>query len=613
MKQPAEVVNIAHTLQRLGVRNVMRVAIYRALLATGWRPRPLEKPCPPGPIFGHGNPEHLPAPAEQRLFGWYAHLVEELPDWHADPFEPAFRMDSTQDWSASLAALEGGDPKLYWEMSRFYWVPQFALAAREGDSAVEARLDAWLVDWIRCNPPHQGINWACGQEAAIRVMNLTLAAVILDSWRSPSSALIWLIEAHVHRIAPTLFYALGQDNNHGSAEACALYLAGTWGRHWGMPGARSLARRGRRWLANRALRLIQSDGSPTQYSVTYHRANLETLALAELWAQRTGAPSLPERARARAALGARWLHRLVDAASGDAPNLGANDGSHLFSVPRRPYRDFRPTVALAAWVFEGARAWPEQTDARFAALNINPGQARVWAAPESANNDAGGLHVLRKGKALAVLRYPRFRFRPSQADVLHLDLWANGQNVLRDAGTYSYNTTAEWMDYFGGVAGHNTVQFDGRDQMPRLSRFLFGGWLRTERLYPLNDDGVQVTGGASYRDAQDARHCRRVTLSDSALQVQDDVEGFVRSAVLRWRLLPGDWSLSASPSAADRAFELTGPDGLRMRLKSSVPIVRCVLTQGWESRYYLQKTPVPVVELEIGTPGSMTSYMTWPA
>lgn len=49
---------------------------------------------------------------------------------------------------------------------------------------------------------------------------------------------------------------------------------------------------------------------------------------------------------------------------------------------------------------------------------------------------------------MAMLRYPRFRFRPSQADALHLDLWLEGRNLLRDAGTYSYNTESAWLSYF---------------------------------------------------------------------------------------------------------------------------------------------------------------------
>jgi hypothetical protein len=36
------------------------------------------------------------------------------------------------------------------------------------------------------------------------------------------------------------------------------------------------------------------------------------------------------------------------------------------------------------------------------------------------------------------------------------------------------------LNYFAGTASHNTIQFDDRDQMPRVSRFLFGDWLKPD-------------------------------------------------------------------------------------------------------------------------------------
>ena len=56
--------------------------------------------------------------------------------------------------------------------------------------------------------------------------------------------------------------------------------------------------------------------------------------------------------------------------------------------------------------------------------------------PVSLMAEDGGFAMLRQEKVLAMLRYPRFRFRPSQADVLHLDLWIGAENILRDGGSF---------------------------------------------------------------------------------------------------------------------------------------------------------------------------------
>src|SRR5690606_13722194 len=137
--------------------------------------------------------------------------------------------------------------------------------------------------------------------------------------------------------------------------------------------------------------------------------------------------------------------------------------------------------------------------------------------------DDGGYHVLRAGNKTAVLRYPRFRFRPSQADALHLDLWHAGRNLLRDAGTFSYNTSdANW---FAGTAAHNTVTFNDRDQMPRLGRFLFTDWLVAEAVECVSKRDAVETAAAAYTDRWGARHHRRVQLSPHELICTDTISG----------------------------------------------------------------------------------------
>jgi hypothetical protein len=153
-----------------------------------------------------------------------------------------------------------------------------------------------------------------------------------------------------------------------------------------------------------------------------------------------------------------------------------------------------------------------------------------------------------------------------------------------------------------GVRGHSTVQFDGREPMPRLGRFLWGAWLETADLAPPRESAAAVSVAASYRDWRGARHARRVTLGDQELIVEDTVTGFAKSAVLRWRLRPGAWQLDGC-TVADGA--------VRLAVTADVPVVRCALVEGWESRFYLRRTPLPVLEVEIATAGRLTTRCTW--
>ena len=50
-----------------------------------------------------------------------------------------------------------------------------------------------------------------------------------------------------------------------------------------------------------------------------------------------------------------------------------------------------------------------------------------------------------------------------------------------------------------------------------------------------------------------------------------------------------------------------------LTVQASVPIARCEVVEAWESRHYLEKTPVSVLEVEIHQPGTLTTQHRWAA
>ncbi len=604
------------TAWALGLPSIARVLAYRVGVRTGLNPvRRLRAAVPLGDFFRAVEPGMPPVTVPPVsawvdgacLFGrWDIAFGDGPPDWLANPLTgQRFPESERVWWQIPDFDPRVGDIKLIWELSRMDWVLALAQRVREGDTAALSRLNIWLADWCRNNPPYHGPNWKCGQEASIRVMHLAMAALILGQTRQAEPALRDLIHLHLQRIAPTLSYAMGQDNNHGTSEAAAMFVGGSWLQALGAPKGARWASQGRRWLEDRAARLIAQDGSFSQYSLNYHRVMLDTFSMAEVWRRHLGLPAFSVRWMGRALAATQWLHAMVDPLSGDGPNVGANDGARLLPLTDTSYRDFRPSLQLAMVLFAGRRALgaPGAWDHALSWLGL-VAPAEVAAPAGSYQSDKGGFAILRRGAGMAMLRYPRFRFRPSQADALHLDLSLGGDNLLRDAGTYSYNTEAVWMDYFGGTAGHNTVQFDGRDQMPKLSRFLWGNWLRTSSTEGLLENAADVHFSAAYRDAQGACHRRRVFLGEGHLRVEDEVAGFRQRAVLRWRLAPGHWTREG--------IRLTNGAHTLM-VQGSMPIIRCEITEGWESRHYLEKTPVPVLEVEIEKAGTLTTDYQWAA
>ncbi|WP_338446754.1 heparinase II/III-family protein [Pelagerythrobacter marensis] len=598
------------TYLALGPANLARVAGYRAGLRSRLHPvLRVRSNSPDGPFFARPVPASSSLLArrlwqEEALYFGYHHLpCENPPDWYANPFGSGSRAEQAAHWS-QIGDFESGvgDIKTVWEASRFDWLVAMAQRAASGEGAELDRLNAWLADWLAANPPYLGANWKCGQEASIRVMHLALAAVVTGQAQSPERALLDLVQIHLARIAPTIGYAIGQQNNHGTSEAAALFIGGTWLAAQGEQVGERWARIGRKWLEERARTLIMQDGTFSQYSVVYHRLMLDTFSFAESWRRVMGLESFSVEFRERLCAAAWWLRQLTDPESGDAPNLGANDGARILALTDAHYRDFRPSLQWACALFcEKAALASGPWDQQLAWLGIALPPARL-DEPKSQSFDEGGLHILRCGKARAFLRYPRFRFRPSQSDLLHVDFWLGQENILRDGGTYSYNSGWDDIRYFSGVESHNTAQFEGRDQMPRLGRFLFGGWPRGEDVELIATTGGVVHARAGYRDYLGARHVRSLELGPNALICRDELSPDGADVVIRWRLHPGEWRLDGRRVTGRRCT---------IEVESATSPMDLRLVEGMESRFYLHKTPLPVLEIHLVTPALVTTRLSF--
>lgn len=618
------------TALRLGVSNVARVLYYRICKHAGiyrWL-LPARKATPLGlrvdSLLGSAQ---SPIPWADRsvlaeadgllqgtvnYFSRHAQCVGNPPDWFLNPFQnkrhpqPALHWSEIADFSPKV-----GEIKAIWEISRFNWATVFARAWRiSGDANYLAAMQLWLEEWWRCNPPNTGPNWMCGQEASIRLINTLLAMRLAGLGLNSGVGLIGFVQAHCRRVDLTTSYAIAQDNNHATSEAVALFVGGTWlGRH----GEGEARRRGQRWakrgrklLDGRVRRLVLPDGSFSQHSLTYHRVLLDTLSVAENWRRYVEEAPFTKDFYKRAAAATRWLGAMIDPVSGDGPNLGANDGALPFRLDNSAYRDFRPCLQLASLIFLGATAlksgpWDESAGW----LDIPAeGNARPWQDDLSSAVFAEGGYVVIRNRtgAWVLLRAPTARFRPAHADALHLDLWWKGRNLLRDGGSFTYADGDVVAAALTSPLGHNTPQFDGHDQMPRLGRFLYGDWVRVLGEPAITSSAEGHSWGGSYTDVWGAQHKRTVTLRPDALSVVDQVNGFSRNAVLRWRLAPGNWSQNETGCSSDMG---------RIRVESSVPIRRMSLESGWESRHYLEKSAVPVLEVEIDqSPAALTTTVT---
>lgn len=600
------------TVFSLGIGSVLQVIVYRMLKKLGyyeWR-TPVRAVAEdgdllgqPGTSFSKSQSSAAVEAADQAIsgrnaiFGGKSYRIGSPPAWKKNPINGRASLLSDQHWSriADFDA-EFGDIKLVWELSRFQWLLLFARAyLQSGDTKyIDAAIE-WAADWLRHNPVNCGPNWMCGQETSIRLIHVLLAERLLSSSAAKSKLLEILVDSHCDRISATTRYATAQKNNHIISEAAGLIIGGSWLEKYASEAATS--KKGLEWrqlgyriLEKSITRLVMEDGSFAQYSIVYHRLLLDTLSILEWWRDRAGLPEFSKRFYVRAGKATHWLYSFVDESNGDAPNIGGNDSALVYSLCDSGRRDFRPTVQLAGHLFcgedfYGLGPWNEPIET----LGIASENPR-FSHPDSNHFPDGGFSIIRSrfDSSRMYCRFPNFRFRPSQSDALHVDLWHDGVNILRDGGTYSYAATEEELGYFMGVSSHNTCQFDDRDQMPKLGRFLYGSWLKADRV-ALTCDGDRQLWQAGYTDRWRCTHERTVESTENTWIVTDKVDGPFKNVTLRWRLCPeAQWRLRDGGVDSDVASINVSSDSESSELAMKVET---------ESRIYFEKRPISVLTI----------------
>ncbi len=556
-------------LPKLGLGNVLYVFFYRLRLKSGYfvRKNPVVECRAGGAVFSVGvRAEDFPSAWRKPLldqanrilggslpyFSFHWLEQENPPDWFRNPFNGKVLKDPGRHWS-EIPDFSGGpgDIKCIWEASRFPWLGILARAhVVSGDPVYLETLNEWLDDWISKNPLNQGPHWKCGQETSFRLLALLNAATILGQAEEPSEKLVELLGHHLKKISSNIRYAFAQRNNHATSEAAALYIGGNWLLR--VSGAdrkrnRGYARKGRRALEQLLRKLTYEDGSFSQHSIVYHRLLLDTLNLILYWNARLRLLRFSEAFYAQCNRVKEWLYALVDE-SGDAPNLGPNDGTMLLANHSCGYRDFRPSLQMASMLLKNLPAFQEGSynEALYwSGIKLVEKQAEPFA--KDSRVFPSGYVVMSGADSWAMLRFPNFRFRPSHNDALHFDLWGGGNNLLFDAGSYSYNPPPESrIPDLKSVHSHNTLSFDGREQMPRLGRFLMAKWLKPIKVGEISRKSQQAgSWEGSYRDAAGNIHAREVTWSRNTWVLRDRFSGTAEKVELGFNFQEGDYTLDS--------------------------------------------------------------------
>lgn len=413
---------------------------------------------------------------------WYS-LGNEY-DWLTNP-DNGYRFDGTVHWTR-VDDFNGtqGDIKYLWEKARFSYIYTIIRNDHANGTDSSKFICKEILSWIAHSPYNCGPHYKCSQEISIRVLNWIFGIYfykdsdnLTDEKFDTIMHAIYVQTKHVER--NILFSKVAVRNNHAITESLCLFTVGLlfpW-----FPESFRWITKGQRYLEEEGLYQIYNDGTYIQHSFNYHRVvvQLYTWALAVAKANFLKfSTSLIERLK----ISTQFIQKFIDTENGCVPNWGPNDSALFFPLNSKDPRDFRPQInALCVMLGEqlpyNSHLELMEDTYWFNGKIIEPTVSGNEAHSEGlySFND-GGYYAVKTNWTSTFIRCSKNSHRPFHADNLHIDLWWGHENIVRDAGTYKYNTKPHYLRFFTGSAGHNTVMIDGYDQMQKGKRFIWYNW-----------------------------------------------------------------------------------------------------------------------------------------
>lgn len=472
----------------------------------------------------------------------------DLNDWTRNP-STGYQYDVTQHWTQIPDfSPKFGDIKYVWEKSRF----TFLQTVLRRDATTGKDSSGWVFEqiesWIDNNPINCGPNYRCSQEVSLRVFNWILALYFYRNAPGLTEARFEKILFHVywqmkHVRENIHFSRIAVRNNHAITETLALYTAGLLFPFFAE--ANEWKKSGKRWFEEEIAYQLYPDGGFLQFSFNYHRVVIQLLTWALSIAHKHGesfSGVVYERAYASVNL---LLH--CQSENGTLSNYGSNDGALFFQWNDEAFRDFRPSLDVLHFLLTGSNFYSGEFEDRiwFGVHQAVCHKEPVRVQPGAVSFPHAGLYLYRTSDLLVSIGCTRYKDRPLQADMLHLDVWYKGKNVLFDAGSYRYNAEPALMRYFSGTESHNTIMLADHDQMQKGLRFIWMDWSEALDVSWGEDDAfVKLrAAGKVFRHLGDIVHKREVLISKNkpVLVVNDHVHGNNTLPMRQlWHTCPGE-------------------------------------------------------------------------
>ena len=415
------------------------------------------------------------------LLGSGAQSLGPALPWHTD-FKTG--REWPVDYARSIAYSELDRPtdvKVPWELSRCqhftglgqaYWLT--------GDERYAREFVDEVTDWMRRNPWAYGVNWACAMDVALRAVSWIWGfyymagskACLSSRFRSAFLRSLYLHGEHV----ATHLERSDVNGNHYLCDGVGLVFLGAFF---------SRTAKGRRWLqmgrdivVPEMMNQVSGDGVDFEQSTAYHRLVLEAFLTSYLLLDRHGAAASPE-----AVSRLERMLEFVEAYTkpdGSTPLIGDADDGRIQKLGPQPINDHRYLLSTGAVLF--ARGDFKRAAGRFWEESFwltGPDGASAFDAVPPPSTPAeskafldGGFCVMRAAGTHVVVDCGEVGMKGrgghGHNDILSVEVWMGGVNLVTDCGAYLYTASREWRNRFRSTEFHNVVQVDGEE----LNRFL---------------------------------------------------------------------------------------------------------------------------------------------
>ena len=438
-------------------------------------------------------------------------------NWHYSPVTGKSCPKNVKWYDIPDFDPERGDIKVIWEASRFSHA--FCLVRAYLLTDDKKYFDAFcnqVKDWIDNNPYSFGVNYKCGQECAIRMMNILIAySAFKDAGLYKNELddnVRVIVRDSYKKILSNFFYARKCIKNNHTISEIVGQIIGAWcaDDKCGMDAMYDL-------LEKVLPEQFNPDGGYKQFSSNYLRLVLQLMECLYAISAQTGR-WLSEDAKRLIKNSAELLY-MMQAENGTLPNYGSNDGALLFPVTSHDYRDYRPTLKTVYALTTGTSLYAKG----------NYDEELLWFAGQlcyppsnlarcSTAYETSGYYILRTGDSTLITYLQNFKSRPSHMDQLHIDLWYKDVNVFCDSGTYSY--ASELGQSLVRTDAHNVLVVNDQEQMDIKGPFLAYNW--PKKLYT-NFTGNKFVGTLSVRNGSYI-HSREILTESNGYLVNDIVK-----------------------------------------------------------------------------------------